>query len=108
MNNFSPVTSKSSPTGVAVVRSAVRSEPAPGSVSAKPDSDWPLASRGRKRAFCSALPKLRTGSTAPMQPCTDARPAIIASCTATRVRKCVKRANGAPWPPYLGSINMPQ
>ena len=39
----------------------------------------PLASFGKKRCFCSALPKLRTGSTAPMQPWTDASPAIIES-----------------------------
>jgi len=51
MNSFSPLTIYSSPSSVAVVFRAVRSEPAPGSVSAKPDSAWPLASLGRKRSF---------------------------------------------------------
>ena len=55
---------------------------------------WP--SRGRKRCFCSALPNVRTGSTAPMQPCTEARPATVGSTMAIRVRNGAKAANGAP------------
>ena len=39
-----------------------------GSVRANAERLWPLASRGRNRCFCSALPNVRTGSTAPMQP----------------------------------------
>ncbi len=108
MNSFSPLTTYSSPSSVAVVFRAVRSEPAPGSVSAKPDSASPLASLGRKRCFCSGVPKVRTGSTAPMQPWIDAMPAIIASSVAVFVKKLVKRWNGAPWPPYFGSMSRPQ
>ena len=41
------------------------------------ESRSPLARPGRKRRFCSALPKVRSGSTAPMQPWTEARPATV-------------------------------
>ena len=108
MNNFSPVTSKKSPAGTAVVRSAVRSEPAHGSVRANADIFLPLASGGSSRVFCSLLPNVRSGSTAPMQPCTDASAAVIESSVAIRVKNRAKRANGAPWPPNLGSMSMPQ
>ncbi len=60
-----------------MVRRAVRSEPAAGSVRANAETRSPLASLGRCSSFCSVLPKVRTGSTAPMQPWTDARPPIV-------------------------------
>ena len=82
------------------VRSAVRSEPAPGSVSAKAESRSPLASSGRYRSFCSGVPKVRSGSTAPMQPWTDASPARLGSIVAIWVRKRANAANEAPPPPY--------
>ena len=51
---------------------------------------------------------MRSGSTAPMHPWTDARPATVASIVAILVRNLANAWNGAPWPPYLGSISMPQ
>ena len=108
MNSFSPLTTYSSPTSSARVRRAVRSEPAPGSVRAKPESRSPLASRGRNRRFCSGVPNDRTGSTAPMQPWTEARPATVGSTVAIRVRNGAKAENGAPPPPYSGSTSRPQ
>jgi len=108
MNSFSPLTSKPSPAGVAVVLSAVRSEPAPGSVRAKPEMRSPRARMGSSRPRCSALPKVRSGSTAPMQPCTEDSAATVGSINPMRVTNGAKRAKGAPWPPYFGSISMPQ
>jgi hypothetical protein len=60
-----------------VVRSAVRSEPAPGSVRANALSRDAAGQSGRNRCFCSGVPNVRTGSTAPMQPWTEARPATV-------------------------------
>jgi len=69
----------------AVVRKAVRSDPAQGSVRANADRASPLAMRGRNRCFCSGVPNVRKGSTAPMQPWTDPMPATISSSVDMRV-----------------------
>ena len=100
INSFSPLTINSLPRSSARVRSAVRSDPAQGSVSANAESRSPLASRGRNRCFCSGLPNVRTGSTAPMQPCTLASPATVGSSVAIRARNGANARNGAPMPPY--------
>ena len=90
-----------------MVLSAVRSEPAPGSVRAKAESRSPLASLGRYRSFCSELPNVRSGSTAPMHPWTDASPARLGSIVAIWVRNRANDANEAPPPPYFGVDQQP-
>ena len=54
------------------------------------------------------VPKLRKGSTAPIQPWTDASPARFGSIVAIWVRKRENAANDAPCPPYCGSMSSPQ
>src|SRR4051794_7336751 len=108
MNNFSPLTIYSLPSRRAVVRRAVKSLPADGSVSANALRREPSASPGRNRRFCSAVPNVRTGSTAPMQPWTDASPATVGSKSAIRVRNGANELNGAPKPPYSLPTSSPQ
>ena len=71
MNSFSPLTTYSSPSqlGASCAGPSGRDRRTARSARRR-DSRSPLASSGRNRCFCSALPKVRTGSTAPMQPCT--------------------------------------
>ena len=63
------------------------SEPAHGSVSAKAESSSPEARGGRYLSFCSWVPKVLIGSTAPIHPCTEASPATWGSMLATSDRK---------------------
>ena len=68
----------------------------------------PLASLGRNRRFCSGEPNVRSGSTAPMQPWTEARPAIVGLTVAIRVRNRANVAKGIPAPPYSLPTSRPQ
>ncbi len=56
VQTFCPLTTNSSPTVSARVRSDARSEPEPGSVSPQQPSNSPEASRGMYFFFCSSLP----------------------------------------------------
>ena len=84
------------------------SEPAPGSVRAKPEMRSPLASRVRKRCFWSGVPMPCKGSTAPTQPCTLPKPAKVGNTVAILVRKGMKTDMGAACPPYSFSTSKPQ
>ena len=57
-----PLSTHSSPSWTAVVRIEAGSEPASGSERAKAGESSPVAQRGRKRSFCSSLPKSWIGS----------------------------------------------
>ena len=57
MKVFAPSITSWSPSRLARVRSAFRSDPQPGSVSAMPASRSPLASRGSQRCDCSDVPQ---------------------------------------------------
>ncbi len=59
MKVLAPLTTKSSPSRAAVVRSAWRSDPAPGSVMAIAPTISPLASLSSHRCFCSSVPYWR-------------------------------------------------
>ena len=99
INSFSPLTTKSSPSPRHHMRSAVRSEPAFGSVGAKADNRWPLARPGRNR-WLSAPPSRTSAPDRPRR-CNRAQlamPATVGSIVAMRVRngaKLLKRSAGA-------------
>ena len=79
--------------------------PGAGSVRAKAESRRPLARRGKYRCFLlGAAEAFASGSTAPMQPWTDARPATVGSIVAIRVRNRENAANGPPVRHNWGSI----
>ncbi len=62
MNTFVPLSTYSPPSLRAVVRCALASEPALGSVSPNAASRLPDAMSGRKRFFCSSVPYRRIGN----------------------------------------------
>ncbi|MCY1384261.1 hypothetical protein D9M69_724970 [compost metagenome] len=57
MNTFCPEITKSSPSRTALVRMALRSEPACGSVMPSEPIASPVTICGSQRRFCSSLPK---------------------------------------------------
>ena len=103
MNSFSPLTTYSSPSSRRVVLQGRQVGAGTG-----------LGERERGKPFAAgqiaadsalsarALPKVRSGSTAPMQPCTDASPATLGSIVAICVRNRENAANGAPHAAVLG------
>ena len=84
-----------------MVRRAVRSEPAPGSVRAKAESRSPLASL-RQDTAASARACRTSGAGRPRRCSRGPRPARrrSASTVAILVRNGANAENGAPWPPY--------
>src|SRR6266700_2665470 len=92
---------------MARVLSRVVSSPASGSVTAKQAFSLPAISGGRKRSFCSALPKTTTGFSPKMFMWIDEAPENPAPDAAT---SCIINAASlmpSPAPPYAVGMAMP-
>ena len=67
---------------------------------------WPAGAGSA--AFCSGVPKVRSGSTAPMQPWTEASPATVGLDRGHLGQEPREGRERGPLPPYSGSTSRPQ
>ena len=101
MNSFSPLTMYLSPRSSAVVRNAVKVRTGTGFGQRECGQSIAAAAKSAGIVASVLIAKRPTGSTAPIQPCTLANPAIVGSCSAILVRNGAKYAKRCPAAPVL-------
>ena len=104
---FSPLSTKSSPSARAVVRSAGTSLPPPASVRQKAPTISPPASGRRKRSRCASLPKRYTRLEAsPVEAASSS--AVEAWARASSSSATASPSSPRPAPPHLGGNGRPK
>ena len=103
---FVPMMRQPSPSASARVRSAPASDPDSGSVSANAPSPSPRASGGTKRARCSSVPYVRSGSVQALVWTATVTPTPASARESSSSTRMYERKS-APAPPYSSGMQTP-